>query len=247
MNTWIKVARYHLVKKVTYLAVPWIWTAFGFAVDLVIFAMIPVSRSYHWALTASGLVRVQNPASPRDAGGLAGIVIVYFVLGVVSIAQELPFALALGVSRRSYYAGTALLGVALAVVNGLAISVLQAIERATGGWGESAHVFQVPYILDGPWYLTWLTSSVALALLFGWGMWSGIVYRRWNLPGALAFTAAQVTVLLAVALLITWTHAWAGAGHFFTALSAAGLTGLLAALAAALLAGGYATIRRTTV
>jgi hypothetical protein len=244
MNTWIKVARCHLLKRFDYLALPWAWTAFGFAVDLVIFGLIPVGR--HWVMTAHGLAQVQNTPSGRDAAGLAGIVIVYFVLGVVSISQELPFALALGVSRRSYYAGTALLGVALATVNGLVITALQAIERATGGWGESAHVFQVPYILDGPWYLTWLTSSVVLALLFGWGMWSGIVYRRWNLPGALAFAATQVTVLLAAAVLITWTHAWPGTGRFFTALSSAGLTGLLAALAAALLAGGYATIRRVT-
>jgi hypothetical protein len=48
-------------------------------------------------------------------------------------------------------------------------------------------------------------------------------------------------------LLITWTHVWAGTGRFFTALSAAGLTGLLAALTAALRAGGYATIRHATV
>jgi hypothetical protein len=247
MNTWLKVVRYHLLKRFDYLALPWAWTAFGFAADLVIFALVPVSHSYHEVLTGHGLVQVPNPPSARDAGGLGGIVAVYFALGVLSIARGLPFAFALGVSRRSYYAGTALLGVALAVVNGLAITVLQAIERGTGGWGESVHIFRVPYVLDGPWYLTWLTSSVALALLFGWGMWYGIVYRRWNLPGTVAFTAAQVTVLLAAALAITWSHTWAGAGHFFTALSAAGFTGVLAALAAALLAGGYATIRRVTV
>jgi hypothetical protein len=45
----------------------------------------------------------------------------------------------------------------------------------------------------------------------------------------------------------TRTNAWSAIGHFFTTLSAAGLTGLLAALAAVLLAGGYATMRRVTV
>ncbi len=39
----------------------------------------------------------------------------------------------------------------------------------------------------------------------------------------------------------------AGIGHFFTTLTAAGLTGVLAALAALLLAGGYTTMRRVTV
>jgi hypothetical protein len=244
MNTWINVARCHLLQRFNYLALPWAWLAFALAVDLVIFALIPIG--HHGVLTAHGLVQVQNVGSGRDAGGLIAVVAVFFALGVQSVARSLPFALALGVSRRSYYTGTALLAVTLAAVYGLALTALQAIERATAGWGVAAHIFRVPYILDGPWYLTWLTTSVVLALLFAWGMWFGIVYRRWNLPGTLAFAAAQVTVLLAAALLITWAHAWKGTGHFLTALSAAGLTGLLAALAAALLAGGYVTIHRAT-
>jgi undecaprenyl pyrophosphate phosphatase UppP len=88
---------------------------------------------------------------------------------------------------------------------------------------------------------------VALTLLFIYGMWFGIVHRRWSLPGTVTFIAAQVSVLLAVGLLITWGHAWPGTGRFFSTLSAAGLTGLLAVLAATLLAGGYATVRRVTV
>ena len=109
------------------------------------------------------------------------------------------------------------------------------------------HFFQVSYILAGPWYLTWLTSFVALALLFVWGMWFGIVYRRWNLLGSVTFIAAQVTVLLAALLIVAGADAWSGVGHFFIGLTAAGLTGVLAVLAALLLAGGHATIRRATV
>lgn len=247
MSPLINVVRYHLLKKYTYLILPWAWTAFGFALDLAIFAAIPITHSYHRVMTATGLATVPNPPSPRGAGGLIGIVIVYFVLGVVGIAQELPFGLALGLSRRTYYAGTALLAAALAVVNGLVITLLQALERATDGWGESAHIFQIPYVLDGPWYITWLTATVALALLFAWGMWFGIVYRRWNLGGALIFTGVQLTVLLIAGLAITWSDAWAATGHFFAVLPKAGPAGLLAAFAAVLTAGGYATIRRATV
>jgi len=127
------------------------------------------------------------------------------------------------------------------------LTALQAIERATGGWGVHMHFFQVPYILNGPWYLTWLTSFVGLALMFVWGMWFGIVYRRWNLLGSVAFIASQATVLLAAVVIVAGADAWSGVGHFFTGLTAAGLTGLLAALAALLLAGGQATIRRAAV
>jgi hypothetical protein len=244
MSTWVKVARYHLIRPVVVLAVPWTILAFTFIVNLIIFGLIPVS--HHFVLTGYGRVMVADTAN-RDSGAVADIFIVFFIIGLISISRSLPFGLALGVSRRSYYAGTALFAVALAAIDGLVLTVAQAIERATGGWGVSMNFFQVPYVLDGPWYLTWLTSFVTLALLFVYGMWFGIVYRRWNLIGTTTFIAAQVTVLVVAALIVTEAHAWLGVGHFFTGLTAAGLTGVLAALAAALFAGGRATIRRATV
>ena len=242
MSTLVKVVRYHLVQPSQYLAVTWMFLVFIFAANVVIFRLIPVS--YHTVLTANGPAPVVND---RYTGALCSFFIIFFVLGVQSISRSLPFGLALGMSRRSFYLGTALLAAAVAAADGVALTGLQAAERATGGWGVHMHFFRVPYLLDGPWYLTWLTSFVGLTLLFVYGMWFGIVYRRWSLAGTLAFVAAQVTVLLAAALVVTWAHGWAGVGHFFTGLTAAGLTGLLAVLAMALLAGGHATIRRATV
>jgi hypothetical protein len=244
MSTLIKVARYHLVQPFQYLGLTWMVLAFTFAVNEIIFAVAPVS--HHTVTTAHGLVSVAN-TDGRYTGALCSFFILFLVLGVTSIGRSLPFGLALGMSRRSYYAGTALLAVVLACADGLALTALQAIERATGGWGVHMHFFRVAYLLNGPWYLTWLTSFVGLALLFVYGMWFGIVHRRWNLFGTLTFIAAQVTVLLGAVLVITWAHGWTGVGHFFTGLTVAGLTGLLAALAVALLAGGHATIRRATV
>jgi hypothetical protein len=228
-STMVKVARFHLADRLSYTALPWAVLAFVFAVWLAL------------AASAKGY----NTQIPT--GALAAIYLFFLIAGALSIFRSLPFAFALGVSRRSYYAGTALLAVALAAVDGLALAVLQVIEQATGGWGVRLHFFRVAYILPGPWYLTWLTSFVGLALMFVYGMWIGLVYRRWNLPGLLAFLAAQVIVLVAGVVITSHAHAWPAVGHFFTTLSAAGLTGLLAALAVALLAGGYATMRRVTV
>ncbi|MGD0702560.1 MAG: hypothetical protein ABSA02_22100 [Trebonia sp.] len=244
MKTWLNVARYHLAVAWAPLAMPWAILALSFVVNLAIFSFVPTS--HYDVLTGQGLVQVANP-SPNYTGGVAAIYVFFLVIGVNSIGRSLPFGLALGASRRSFYAGTALLGLALAVADGLVLTALAAIERATGGWGASMHFFRVAYILDGPWYLTWLTSFVALALLFVWGMWFGIVYRRWNLAGSVAFIAAQVTVVVAAVLIAVWTDAWAGVGHFFTGLTAAGLTGVLALLAVLLLAGGHATVRRASV
>ncbi len=67
----------------------------------------------------------------------------------------------------------------------------------------------LPWIMDGPWYVTWLTSFVLLVLFFWYGMWYGLVYRRWNVVGLVAFIAAQILVALVVIVAVTTTHSWA--------------------------------------
>jgi hypothetical protein len=228
MSTWIKVARFHLTDRHSYLVMPWLVLGLNFVI-LLMFA-------------ASG-----NGKTQLVSGNVGVIYLVFFALGLLTITRELPFALALGVSRRSYYAGTALLAVSLAAAYALGLAVLQVIERVTGGWGSGLHFFRAAYILAGPWYLTWLTSFVLLALMFSYGMWNGLVFRRWKLGGLLTFCALQAAVGLTFVIPVAHANAWPAVGRFFITLGAAGLTGLLAVLAMLMLAGGYATIRRVTV
>jgi hypothetical protein len=231
MSTWISVARYQLTDRYNFVFMPWLILVLDFLIILVIFTETPAA----------------GHGQPRYSGALAGIYVALIAVGALSIARQLPFALALGLSRRSFYVGTALLAVAMAAGYGLALAVLQLIEGATGGWGLNVHFFRVPYLLSGPWYLGWLTSFVGLALMLAWGMWFGIVYRRWNLAGLLSFIAAQAVAVTVVLLIIGEAHAWTGVARFFTTLTIEGLTGLLAVLTVALLGGGYATVRRLTV
>ena len=228
MKTLVNVARYHLVDRLTYVALPWGIMAFSFLVNLVIATVLPSPQGDY-------------------TGGLVTIYVFLFVCGALSMTRALPFGLMLGVSRRRYYLGTALLIVALGVLYGLGLTVLQAVERATGGWGTGLHFFRVPWIMDGPWYQTWLTSFVLLVLFFWYGMWYGLVFRRWNVVGLVAFIAAQIVVALAAIVIVSAMHNWAAVGQFFTTLTAPALTGVLAALAVALGLGGYTTIRRVTI
>jgi hypothetical protein len=227
MKTLVNVARYHLADPLTYVALPWAILTFSFLVNVAIAALAPAGAQY--------------------TGGLASIYIFVLLCGAVSMTRSLPYGLMLGVSRRGYYLGTALLMVLLGVVYGLGLTVLQIVERASGGWGVALHFFRVPWILDGPWYLTWPTSFVLLVLFFLYGMWYGLVYRRWSLPGLTAFIAAQVLVALGVVVAVSMTHHWPAVGQFFTTLTVPALTGVLAAIAVALGLGGFSTIRRVTV
>ena len=231
MNTWVKVARYHLAQPLVFV-MPWANLAFAFIVCLIVFSQVPISSA---------------DTGSRWTGAVASLFCTVFAVSVQTIGRSLPFGLTLGLSRRSYYAGTALTGMVIAFVNAAGITVLQSIERATNGWGVTMSFFRVPYILNGPWYATWLTAFVAGTMLFIYGMWYGIVYRRWGLYGTVTFVAAQVLVALAGSLAVTWTHAWPSVGGFFTGVTALGLTGVIAALAVVLLAGGHATVRRAAV
>jgi len=241
MSTLVKVARFHLVQPFQYLAMTWIIVALGLAFSVAVDAM---HASGH---PVGAVVNGSAPDRVRYTGALAGFFVFFLVIGVQSIGRSLPFGLALGVSRRSYYLGTALFAAVLACADGLVVAALQAVERATGGWGVRLGFFRMPYLLNGPWYQTWLTLFVGLTLLFVYGMWFGIVYRRWSVIGTVAFIAAQVAALVAAVALVTLVHGWTGVGHFFTGLTISGLTGLLAVLALALIVGGRATIRRATV
>ena len=206
-STWVTVARYHLVDGISLTILPWAILAFDFGITMAV---------------TDAVGPVKHPQA--QSGAVFAIYVAFLVMGALSVFRSLPFGLAVGASRRAYYAGTTLLAVALAAVDGLALALLQVIERATNGWGVTLHFFRLPYLLNGPWYLTWLTSFVLLA-----------------------FGAAQIIVLVSGAAIATAAHAWPAVGHFFSTLSVTGLTGLLAALAAVLLAGGLTTIRRVTV
>lgn len=228
-STWVKVARFHLSDRVSYTALPGGILTFFFALWLIIAA---ATQGHHPWVTGTAL---------------AYLYLFFAFAGIITIGRSLPFALALGIGRRSYYAGTAVLAVSLGALYGLALTVLQVIERATNGWGLGLHCFRVAYILDGPWYLTWLTSFVGLTLMFLAGMWFGLVYRRWSVIGILTIVTAITMVTVAGIVIASRVHAWADIGRFFTTIGAAGVTGLLTVLGLVLLASGYATIRRVAV
>lgn len=229
MNTLVNVGRYHLVDRITWLALPWGIMAFSFLVNIG--------------------VALAVPADPHGiyTGGLVSLYIFMLICGALSMTRSLPFGLMMGISRRTYYAGTALLVLTLGVVYGLGLTLLQLIERASNGWGLNLHYFRIPWILNGPWYETWLTSFVLLVAFVLYGMWYGLVFRRWNLPGLVAFIAAQILVALLAVIAVSATGSWSGVGHFFTTVTALAVTGVLAVIALAMGFGGLTTLRRVTI
>ena len=111
----VKVARLHLVDRFSYTWMVWGLMAFIFAINVAIFAVIPLTQ----------------PAGDFT-GALISIYIFMAVIGVQAATKFLPFAFTLGVSRRTYYLGTVLLVVGLCLVYAVVLTVLWWVEGLTG-------------------------------------------------------------------------------------------------------------------
>lgn len=225
-----RVARLHLVDRFSYTWLVWGILALTFALNLAIWAVIPA-----------------EPDGGFYTGALITIYIFMIVIGVQAATRFLPFAMTLGVSRRTYYVGTVALVVGLCALYAAVLTVLWWLEGLTDGWGMNGHFFRVPWILDGPWYQVLLTSFALLSLVFLFGLWSGLVYRRFALLGTIAFFVVISIVLVAAVILITWRQAWPEVGRFLVDLDIVNASLLVGLMAVAVSIGGYLTIRRITV
>ena len=105
----------------------------------------------------------------------------------------------------------------------------------------------MPWILSGSWYSALLTYFVFLAFSFLAGMWFGLVYARFKVIGMVLLTAFIVLVLLAAAVIISWTHSWAAFGRYVSGLGVTAFIGVVVAISLIVVLAGYGTIRRITV
>jgi hypothetical protein len=225
-----RVARLHLVDRFSYTWLVWGVLAFTFAVNVAIFAVLP-----------------QTQPNGNYTGALITIYIFMAVIGVQAATKFLPFAMTLGVSRRTYYVGTVALVLGLCALYSAALTVLWWLEGITDGWGLMLHFFRVPWILDGPWYQVLLTNFVLLSLVFLFGLWSGLIFRRFGLVGAVVAYAAVTLVVVVAVMLITWQQAWPRLWQFLIDLDIISASLLIALIALVVSLGGYLTIRRITV
>ena len=230
MTALVKVARLHLVDRFSYTWLVWGILALTFVINLAIYAVIPLTQP-----------------GGNFTGALISIYIFMVVIGLQAATRFLPFALTLGVSRRTYYLGTVLLVVSLCALYAAILTALWALEGATSGWGLQLHFFRVPWILDGPWYQVLVTTFVLLALVFLFGLWAGLIYRRFGLIGTVAFLAVWSVLAVGAVLLVTWRQWWPAVGSYLSGLNVLAASGMLALAAVAIAGGGYLTIRRITV
>jgi hypothetical protein len=222
MNRILQAARLHVVHPLVILGVPWLVVASSFTINELI-----------W-----GFGRIAD--QPGNTGGTGGVLALYITVSIVflqSVTGLFPFALSLGLSRRLFLAGTAVVALAQAIGYALALTVLTAIEDASGGWWTGLHFF-APLHLDRLPVLEQFAVFVCLMLGFELlGIAIGTVHKRWGQAGLWALTIGAILVFGGAAVLLTGLDAWGSFGSWFLGTPAPALAAIYLAFAAVLSAG----------
>jgi hypothetical protein len=230
MNRVLGAARMQLAHPLLAFGVPIAIVCSSFAINLAI-----------WGV---GDVADQSPGD-GSTGGVISLYITVLVIFIQAVTQVFPFAMGLSLSRRAFYAGTALSAVAQSVLYGAALCVLEAIEKATGGWGVRLHFWApAPVDVDDPALQFAVFALPMLACAFI-GMGIGVVFKRWGTPGIYALTLGSLLIAGLASVWVTWRAAWGDLGTWLLDQSAATLTIALPAVVVVVLAAlSYLGLRR---
>ncbi|CCH30232.1 hypothetical protein ABZ816_37870 [Actinosynnema sp. NPDC047251] len=174
----------------------------------------------------------------------------YLMVGLThlqTMTQVFPFALGLSVTRRTFYAATALVVVAQAVLFGLLLLVFQRVERMTDGWGRHMRVYGLDYLVQENPIAQWSSYAAQFVAVSALGVFAGVVFHRWRQTGILVAIVGGVSLLAGAGALVTKQGWWPAIGRFFADQpDIAVVAGYPLALAAVIGGAGWLVIRRAT-
>lgn len=210
MNRVISVLRLHLARRFAAFLMP-----IGLSVGIVIAMILVVA-----AIRLAGVDTLGDGFSQGMAnnGGMVYSLLGFLiVLGVQAATSCFAFAMALGVTRTHYVAGTALYFAIQSAIVTAVLAVLLALELATYHWFIGARALDVVMLGSANWgrflviaYLGVL-AALALGALFG-ASWLRFGSRGPLVIGGIAVIALAVTLFFAIPrfaeIMAAVTFAW---------------------------------------
>ncbi|MBX7265822.1 ABC transporter permease [Micromonospora sp. Llam7] len=230
MNRALMVARLQFVAWRSVVGWPWGILALSFFVNFGLFTAMNESDDFE-----------------PTTGGLMSIYVVMFIASISAITQEFPFAIGLGISRRSFYLGNVLQYVGQAISYAAVLYLLALVEETTDGWGIDLRFFGLPFLwVENP-VLRFLGFAIPFLLLGFLGFAIALVFKRWGVNGLLTVSTAALVGIGGLVVLATWRGWWPAIGGWFADQSGAALLVGWPALLTLPLAGlSYLAIRRAT-
>ena len=230
MSRVLAAARLQLAHPLVILGVPWLVVASSFAINIAIWSLADVAEQSESTYT----------------GGLASLYITVIVVFSQAMTQMFPFAMGLSLSRRTYYLGTAAAALVQSVGFGLALTVLDAVEDATNGWGLGLQFWAGGGLDVSSPLLQFVVFTLPMIAACSIGMGIGVVFKRWGAAGLYALGIGSLLIAGVLAVLVTWRQAWTDLWSWLTDRSVESMTIALPLVLAVAVAGlTYVTLRRT--
>jgi hypothetical protein len=231
-NRVLTAARLNLVGAGGRLGIPWLVVGAAFLINVLIFALIRANT---------------DDGNPGVTGALAALYFTAAAAHLQTMTQTFPFALSLGITRRHFYLGAGLVVLGESILHAIGLTVILAIENATGGWGIDLRFFGVGFLVQSNPVAQVAAYGAPLLALGFLGMMAGTLFKRW---GQIALYAAAIVLTLVVGglvALVTWQQWWGAVGTFFTTTPTLQLLALYPLVIAVLAAlGGFLLVRRAT-
>jgi hypothetical protein len=168
------------------------------------------------------------------------------VVGVQAVSYTFPFALGFGATRRDYWIGTGVMFVLASLLFAVTIATLLLIERATGGWGIGAGMFDALWYVGADWFTAFYTTFALQLLVLFIGAGVTTVFMRWRMKGMMIVLFGGVVVILAIIAALTFTESWEALGAWLASIGVVGVFTLVLAKALAWAVAGFLVIRRAT-
>lgn len=118
--------------------------------------------------------------------------------GFTAMGQYFPLALGLGLTRREFAAGTALVFVGNAAFYAAIVTIGKVIEVATGGFGLGVRFFDVAYTGLGEWWQTLAQTFLLILSVMLVGAAITTAFHRWGQSFLWIFWIALAVVVLAI-------------------------------------------------
>ncbi|WBU38254.1 ABC transporter permease [Homoserinibacter sp. YIM 151385] len=182
----------------------------------------------------------------RYSGATLFIFVYMMVVAVQAMNSTFGFALGMGATRRDYFLGSSLAFLILALVFTTIITVLGAVEEATGGWGLGARMFTDFYFSDGPWWERAFITFAYFAFFLFVGTAIAVIYVRWKARGLTVFFLALTAALIAAVALVILTDSWSAIGGWFAAQGFVGAVAWTLPVTAVSGLVGFLLLRRAT-
>lgn len=215
---------------------------------LILLAILFMNIAIWWIIFTAAATDADR-ADIREGllyGGAGSYIFVYMlVVAVQAINGYFPFALGYGVTRRNYYLGVALTFVLLSALFTVGMSILGAIEEATGGWGMGGRMFTAAYFGEN-WLERGFSYFTLLLFFFFIGSTVAAIYVRYKANGMVFFWIGLSLGLILIGALITLTQSWGAVGEWFASTGLIGSYAWSLVITAIAALSGYAVLRRAT-